>query len=111
MPGLLFHVGATAICPHGGQVTVIPTNTRVLVMGQPVALLSDVCMVAGCAFTIPPAVPMPCLKVQWLVGATRVLVMGQPPLVQSSVGLCLNPLQAPQGPPTVIMTQTRVIAT
>ena len=24
----LYHVGATAICPHGGQVTVVPTNTR-----------------------------------------------------------------------------------
>ena len=41
MPGFLFHVGATAICPHGGQVSTISTNTRVMVGGQPVATQPD----------------------------------------------------------------------
>ncbi len=36
MPGMLYHVNATAICPHAGQVQEIPANTRVLVSGQPV---------------------------------------------------------------------------
>lgn len=109
MPGSLFHAGASAICPHGGQVSVIPSNTRVLVGGQPVATLGDSFLVAGCAFTVGPK-PQPCLKVQWLVPATRVLVNGQPAILQTSVGLCQSAEQIPQGPPTVIATQPRVMA-
>ena len=109
MPGPLYHVTASAICPHGGQVNVISTNTRVLVSGLPVATMADTGVVAGCAFTVPPGKPQPCIKVQWLVPATRILVNGQPALLQTSSGLCLSPEQAPQGPPTIIATQTRVI--
>lgn len=108
MPGFLFHAGATAICPHAGQVSVIPSNTRVLVSGQPVATLGDLFLVAGCAFTVGPK-PQPCVKVQWLVPATRVLVNGQPAILQTSSGLCQSPEQIPQGPPTVIATQVRVL--
>lgn len=111
MPGPLYHVGATAICPHGGQVQVIPTNARVLVSGQPVATMGDQYLVAGCAFTVPPGKPQPCIKVQWLVPATRVLVNGQPAILQTSTGLCLSAEQIPQGPPTVVVTQPRVIGT
>ena len=109
MPGPLYHVGAAAICPHGGQVTVISTNARVLVSGMPVATMADSYMVAGCAFTVPPGKPQPCLRVQWLVTATRILVNGQPALLQTSTGLCLSPEQIPQGPPTIITTQPRVV--
>lgn len=111
MPGLLYHVGATAICPHGGQITVIPNAPRVLVSGMPAATLADTCLVAGCVFTVPPGKPQPCLRVQWLVPATRVLISGQPALLQTSTGLCLSPEQIPNGPPTVIVTQPRVMAT
>lgn len=108
MPGPLYHVGAVAICPHGGQITTISSNVRVLVSGMPVATIADQSLVAGCAFTIPP--PQPCIRVQWIVPATRVLINGQPALIQTSVGLCLGPTQAPQGPATIITTQPRVIA-
>ena len=111
MPGLLLHVGATAICPHGGQVTVIPANSRVLVGGQPVATFGDQYLVAGCAFTVPPGKPQPCIKVQWLVPATRVLVNGQPAILQTSSGLCQSPEQIPQGPPSVIVTQVKAMGT
>ena len=107
MPGPLFHVGAQAICPHGGQVTTVSSNTRVLAGGQPVATLADQFMVAGCAFTVPPSKPQPCLKVQWLTPAARVLVGGQPAVLQTSQGLCLSPEQIPQGPPSVLVTQVR----
>jgi uncharacterized Zn-binding protein involved in type VI secretion len=110
MPGTLYHVGATAICPHAGQVTVIPSSPRVLVSGQPVATLGDQYLVAGCAFTVPPGKPQPCVRVQWLVPATRVLVNGQPAILQTSTGLCLSPEQIPNGPPTVVLTQPRVMA-
>ena len=42
---------------------------------------------------------------------TRVLVGGQPALLQTSTGLCLSAEQIPQGPPTVTVNQSRVIAT
>jgi hypothetical protein len=109
MTAPLFHVGATAICPHGGQVTVVPINTRVLVGGSPVATLADTCTVAGCAFTVPPGKPQPCVRVQWLVPAARVLVMGQPALLATSTGLCQSAEQIPQGPPTVAATQPRAV--
>jgi len=111
MPGPLFHVGATAICPHAGQITTISTNVRVLVNGMPVATMGDTFLVAGCAFTVPPGKPQPCIKVQWLVPAVRVLVNGQPAILQTSVGLCQSPEQIPQGPPTILATQPRVIGT
>lgn len=111
MPGFVLHVGATAICPHGGQVTILTTNTRVLVGGQPVATLPDTYTVAGCAFTIPPGKPQPCVFVKWLVPATRILVGGKPAILQNSTGICQSAEQIPQGPPTVIMTQVRTRGT
>jgi len=111
MAGMLFHVGAQAICPHGGQITTISSNTRVTVSGQPVATMADQFMVAGCAFTVPPSKPQPCLKVLWLQPAVRVTVMGQPAILQTSTGLCQSPEQIPQGPPTVLVTQLRASGT
>ncbi|MEE4279083.1 MAG: hypothetical protein V2I82_11505 [Halieaceae bacterium] len=111
MPGPVYHVGATAICPHGGQVTTISSNARVLVAGMPAATMADVSTVAGCAFQLPGPTPSPCLTVRWLVPATRVTVMGQPVLLQTSANLCQSPAQAPQGPASVTVNQTRVVAT
>lgn len=106
MPGFLFHVAASAICPHGGQVSTITTNGRVLASGQPVATLGDQFLVAGCAFNVS-GVLHPCVKVQWLAPAARVLVGGQPAILQTSSGLCQAADQAPQGAPLVIATQAR----
>ena len=111
MPGPLFHVGAVAICPHGGQMSVVSGNTRVLVSGQPVATMADQYLIAGCAFTVPPGKPQPCIRAQWLTPATRVVVNGQPAILQSSTGLCLSPEQAPQGAPIIVTTQSRVRGT
>ena len=111
MPGPLFHFGNTTTCPHGGQAVTVPSNVRVLVSGLPVATISDQTLVAGCVFTLPVPKPSPCLRVQWAQPAVRVLVMGQPALLQTSIGLCLSPEQAPQGPPIVSVNQSRVIAT
>jgi hypothetical protein len=110
MPGPLYHVGAAAMCPHGGQVVTTPSGGRVLVSGQPVATLPDQSMIAGCVFNVAGA-PHPCVRVQWTVPAARVLVEGKPALIQTSTGLCLAPDQAPQGPPMITTTQPRVVAT
>jgi hypothetical protein len=96
------------ICPHGGQVSIVSTNTRVLVARQPVATQSDTFTVAACAFTVPPGKPQPCVMVKWLVPATRIMVGGKPAVLQNSVGLCQSAEQIPQGPPNIVMTQIRV---
>jgi len=110
MPGFLMHVNA-----HAAPATIIPTQPRVLVSGQPVATMSSQIVVAGCPFTVPPGKPQPCVLVKWLMPTARVLVMGQPAMVLPSPGpgpgLCLSPEQIPQGPPIVSAVQPRVLAT
>lgn len=110
MPGPLMHVGAAAMCPHGAPITTVPGSPRVLVSGMPVATLADQYLIAGCALNVSGA-PSPCVRVQWIVPAARVLVNGSPAILQTSVGLCQNPAQVPQGPPVVITTQPRVVGT
>ena len=107
MPGFLFHVNATAMCPHAGQVQVISSNTRVMVSSLPAATLGDTYMVAGCPFTVGPKY-QPCIKVQWLVPSGRIMINGQPAILQTSSGLCQSAEQIPQGPPQIVATQTRV---
>lgn len=111
MPGFLVQVGATLMCPHAGQVNIITSNARVTAGGQPVATMSDQFIVAGCPFTLPPAKPQPCVKVQWLVPAARVMINNQPAILQSSSGLCQSVEQIPQGAPIVVLTQLRVRGT
>jgi hypothetical protein len=108
MSGTLLHVGATALCPHGGPMSIISSNARVKVSSQPVATLSDTYTIAGCAFTVPGPKPQPCVTVQWLVPASRVRVGGQPVILQTSTGLCQSAEQIPQGPPNILVTQIRV---
>lgn len=109
MPGPLLHVGMTAICPHGGQISAIPSNVRVTVSGQNVVTVADTFPIAGCTFA--PAAPHPCVLTKWIVPATRVSVLGQPVLLDTSIGLCQAADQTPQGPPSVIATQLRVTGT
>lgn len=111
MPGFLLHVGMTAMCPHGGQVSVAPGNPRVKLGGQPAATMADNYPIAGCPFQVPVGAgtkPQPCVKVQWMVPALRVKVGGQPVLLQASTGLCQSAEQIPGGPPQVSVTQVRV---
>ena len=114
MPGLFLHAGASVQCTHGATATIIPTQTRVLVNGLQVALITDQIVVAGCPFTLPPPKPQPCITVKWLMPSARVLINGQPAMVISAPGvgpgLCQSAEQIPQGPPIVSAVQTRVIA-
>jgi hypothetical protein len=97
------------MCPHAGQMSIISSNTRVLVGGAPAATIADQFMIAGCAFTLPGPKPSPCVTTQWIAPATRVLINGTPAVLQTSGGLCFSPEQLPQGPPTIVSTQPRVI--
>jgi uncharacterized Zn-binding protein involved in type VI secretion len=108
MPGFILHVGATIICPHGGQISATTSNTKVLVDGQPVVTQSDTFTVAGCSFIVPTNKPQPCVMVKWLAASKQVLINGQPALLQDSTGLCQSAEQIAQGPPNVIVTQLKV---
>jgi hypothetical protein len=106
MPGFLYNVGTSAMCPHGGQVTAIASSPRVTLGGPPATTTADTFMVAGCAFNVGGS-PHPCVKVQWLVPAARVKIGGQPAVLQTSTGLTVAADQAPQGSPIVVSGQVR----
>ena len=110
MAGLLLNVGATAMCPHGGSISIVSSNTHVQVGGQAVATFGDTFTIAGCAFMVGTK-PQPCVKVQWLVPAARVMVGGQPAILATSTGLCQSAEQIPQGPPNIVVTQLRAQGT
>lgn len=99
---------STVMCPHGGQAVLFTSNAEAVIDGAPALLLSDVHPVVGCAFA--PVSPLPCLSIQWVTGTTQALVRGVPLLLQSSVGLCLNAAQAPQGLALVVQTQQKAQA-
>jgi hypothetical protein len=99
------------MCPHGGQVTAISADARVLASGTPVTLATDQFMVAGCAFSTPATGPQPCVKVQWTAPTTRCLFTGQPAITALSVGICIAANGVPNGPVVVGTTQPRVVAT
>lgn len=111
MAGPLFHVSAVAVCPHGGQITTISSNARVLASGMPVALLTDQFVVAGCTFTVSPVTPQPCVLVQWTTPTAQSLVTGQPAITAASAGLCIAANGVPNGPAIVVSTQLRAVAT
>jgi hypothetical protein len=108
MPGPLLHAGALTTCFHGGPVTVVPKNTRVLVSGRPVLTAADAITVAGCLFTVGTKY-QPCVLVKAEV-ATKVTINAQPAIVLTPMTLGYSAEQAPQGPPNSTAIQTRAIA-
>ena len=113
MPGLFLHTGALVQCPHLAPAMIAPAQTKVLVSGQPVATANAKITVAGCTNPPPPATPpSPCVTITWQLLSTRVKVGGQAVLLQpgpgTGPGLCQNPSQVPQGPPTVSQIQQLV---
>jgi hypothetical protein len=114
MPGPALHTGATAMCPHGGQLTIVVATPHVLLGGMPAAVITDQGLVAGCPFQVPVGAgtkPQPCVTTKWIVGATKVLVGGMPLLINPCTALCLSAEQIPGGPPVISASQTKVIAT
>jgi hypothetical protein len=106
MSGNALTAATTMQCPHGGQVQAVPAGMRVKADG---ILLTgaDTFTVAGCTFTLPPGTPSPCLSVKWLVTDQNVKT-GSPTLSKSSSGLCMSGANVPQGPVSIVSTQSRV---
>lgn len=100
---------STVMCPHGGVAQLVTTNTEALVDGAPVLLQTDVHPIVGCPFT--PVAYSPCLTIRWVTGATQTSLRNVPVLLQTSVGLCLNAAQVPQGPAIVVQVQQKAKGT
>jgi hypothetical protein len=94
------------MCPHGGTVVAVPSNSKVSLGGDPIVLATDTFTVGGCSFA--PVVPSPCVQVQWIVSALRATADGEQPLTLESVGLCIAATGAPQGPVVIQVTQASV---
>ena len=103
MPAFLT-TASVMMCPHGGTVQATSTNTQVQAGGAPILRSSDVFVIAGCPFMIGP-VPHPCVTINWVQPAMQSTVLNDPTLTESSVGLCVAPDQAVQGPVSVVTTQ------
>jgi hypothetical protein len=99
---------STVLCPHGGQAVLATSNTEMLIDGAPALLQTDVHPVVGCPFT--PVAYTPCVSIRWVSGAAQAAVHGVPVLLQSSVGICQNAAQAPQGVAIVAQVQQRAKA-
>jgi hypothetical protein len=106
MPALLT-TASTLICPHGGPVQIVSSNTRTQVGGTFAALATDTFVIAGCAFVIG-VVPSPCVQVMWVQPAARSQALGAPTLTEASVGLCIAATGAVQGPVTMVAAQPQV---
>jgi hypothetical protein len=105
----LLTVNATVMCPHGGQGTIIPSQTAVVTSGI-VCTQADEVIIAGCPFMVGPS-PSPCVSVQWQSASTTSTTGGVAVLTVSSLGLCLNPAAAPQGPVILVPAQVAAVAT
>jgi hypothetical protein len=105
----LLTVNATVMCPHGGQGTIIPSQTAV-VAGGTVCTQADEVIIAGCPFMVGPS-PSPCMSVQWQSASASSTAGALAVLIASSEGLCLNPAGAPQGPVILVPAQVAGVAT
>jgi hypothetical protein len=105
--GGLLTASSVLMCPHGGTVQIVSTDTRVKAGGDFVLRSSDTFVVVGCPLTLG-TVYHPCATVNWLVPALRSKAMGDDTLTEESVGFCQAADQAVQGTVLVNFTQPRV---
>ena len=96
---------STVMCPHGGVAQLVTTNTDAMIDAAPALIQTDVHLIVGCTFT--PVAYSPCVSIRWVSAATQISVRDVPVLLQSSVGLCLNAAQAPQGTAIVVQVQQK----
>lgn len=105
--GALLNTSSVMMCPHGGTVSAVTSNSRAKAGGDFILRKSDTFTIAGCPLNISGS-PHPCVRVQWMVSATRSKATGDFTLTTDSVGMCLAGDQAPQGTVLINFTQPRV---
>src|SRR5215469_14888132 len=103
----LLNTSSIMMCPHGGTVSAISSNTRVNAGGSPVLRATDTFLIAGCPFVVG-IVPHPCMQVQWVQPDAQSQVLGDFTLSEESVGLCVAADMAVQGTVLITFTQPQV---
>lgn len=106
MGGLLTD-SSVLMCPHGGTVQIVTSDSKVQTASGFVVRSTDTFTIVGCPFTMG-TVYHPCTTVQWSVTALRSKAVGDSTLTEESVGLCQAADQAVQGPVQVVVAQPRV---
>ncbi len=115
MPSPIVTTAAKIMCAHGGQVTLIPKQFKVLAGGQPVMCVGDLVgsPIVGCAQP-PTPVTVPCLAVASeipipMVGMNpMVFVQGKPVLLAGINGVTTG---VPPSPLIVVFPgQVKVLA-
>ena len=101
----LLNSASMMMCPHGGTVNAISSNTHSKAVSNAVLRSSDTFIVAGCTFA-PGGSPHPCVQVKWVQTNQRSKTDAFT-LSQESVGFCVAGDQAVQGTVLVSSTQTR----
>jgi uncharacterized Zn-binding protein involved in type VI secretion len=109
MPSNILTTSSKIQCPHGGQVILSTSNTKVYANSEPVLLESDTHQVVGCPFNTGSN-PSPCIIVVWSGGASMVTIDGTPVLIQTSTGKCYNAQNVPQGITMIVDTQASASA-
>ena len=109
MPQLL-NTATVMMCPHGGTVNVVSTNTKAKAGGDFILRSSDTFTITGCPLTIGNT-PHPCVRVQWAKSALKPKAVGEFVLNTDSVGLCIAADQAQQGTVLITTTQAKVLGT
>lgn len=103
----LLNLSSQMMCPHGGQVQAVSSNTRVKGGGAYLLRATDTFTIVGCPLTLG-VVYHPCVQVRWVQPAMQSKVLGDFTLTESSVGLCVAADQAVQGTVQVVVTQSQV---
>lgn len=96
------------MCPHGGQVSMVSSQSKVNA-GAQVLRPSDTFTIAGCAFSTPGG-PHPCVTVEWQNPSQKVSAVSNNVLTKASIGMCKAGDQAVQGVVMIQQTQTKVTA-
>jgi hypothetical protein len=89
MSGFALTQGAAVLCLHGGQAQPAAPLPRVRIGGQAAIGQATTYTVGGCAFTLPPGAPSPCVTASWTVTALRVKSGGIPLVLQDSTAVCV----------------------
>src|SRR5262249_2934627 len=106
--GDLLTASATVMCPHGGTVLAVPSDSQVTMGGDPIVLSTDTFTVAGCTFA--PGAPHPCVLVEWQLPAMRTTANSTAPLTTDSIGMCKAADGAVQGVAQIVATQTKAVS-
>jgi len=69
MAGNTLTAASSLSCPHGGTVTITPSNTRAKADGDFIASAADTFTISGCPFQLPTVPPRraPASWWQWMV--------------------------------------------